>query len=218
MKFDICIPTCKTIDELDDLIKEIEYNTPEIHRLIVSCQPLSAARNRNYCLSYADSDIITMLDDDIRGFYPGWLTNLLYPIMQDKNIIMCSARLLDNNKNIAPGMGMVGDQNGYAEIHATYEINDIEYKRVTPAAVVFRKSDILFDENFIGSGYEDTSFMNEISKKFNGMKFIVNNHCKLIHMNESTNQGGNYWKHNHDYYCKKHPWDIIAKDQKCWVK
>ena len=65
---DIIIATCKTKDEVNGLISEITLNTPEPHRIIATCQPLSASKNRNFGLSYANSDIIVMCDDDMTGF------------------------------------------------------------------------------------------------------------------------------------------------------
>jgi len=219
LKFDILIPTYKPLEKVQKLIDEIEYYTPEKHRLIVSCQPLPASKNRNYCLSYADSEIMVMMDDDIINFYPGWLTNLIYPMMNDKNIIITSARLLDKNKNANNNMGMVKDKTDYAEIREAYNIDGVSYKRVTPAAIAFRKTDIKFDEVFLGSGYEDTAWMNDMSKEYNGMKFVVNNCCQLIHINNRSGQDDEkIWQHNHDHYCKKYEWDEVAKNQKWWKK
>jgi glycosyltransferase involved in cell wall biosynthesis len=219
MHIDIIVPTCKEYWNLKGLIQEIEDNTPEHHRLIVTCQPLSASKNRNYGLSYADSDIIVMLDDDILSFYPGWLTNLVYPLLTDKNIVLCSARLLTSDKKRCDNMGMVGDNDIYAKIVGAFNIDGIEYKRVTTAAIAFRKSELRFDENFKGSGYEDTDFMNQVSEKFTDMEFIVNNQCELIHLNRQVGQENQeIWQHNHDYYCRKYPWDNIAKSQKWWFK
>lgn len=217
MLIDIIIPTNHKLDEIRPLINEIEYNTPEQHRIISTCQPVSAAKNRNYGLSFANSDIITMLDDDVTGFYPGWLTNMIFPLLQDPDIIMCSARLLNKDRTRAQNMGMVNGSGSYQEIPASYNIDGIEYKRVTTAVICFRKNDVRFDENFQGSGYEDTAFMDDISAAHNGMKFIVNNACELIHLNEMKGQGDpEIWQQNHDYYCKKYPWDIVAKNQKYW--
>jgi glycosyltransferase involved in cell wall biosynthesis len=217
MRIDIIIPTYRKLDILQNLITEIEYNTPENHRLICTCQPLSAAKNRNYGLSFANSEIIVMCDDDIIRFYSGWLTNLIYPMLKDKNIIMCSARLLDKNKNRCNNMGMVGGNDNYQEIQSAINHNNIQYKRVTTACITFRKNDVRFDEKFQGSGYEDTDWMNSICESFNGMKFIVNNQCELIHKNERKGQENKeIWQHNHELYCQKYPWDEVAKNQQWW--
>jgi len=216
---DICIPTNKKRSEIDDLIKDIKANTPEFNRIIASCQPLSASKNRNYCLSFANSDIIVMMDDDITGFYPGWLTNFIHPMLEDPLIIICSARLLDKNRKRINNMGMIGGSGELQEIPASFNHKGTGYKRVTTACIAIRKNHIRFDEEYIKSGYEDTDFMNQISRAFPASKFIVNNNCELIHLNHMQGQDDREaWQHNHDHYCKKWEFDTVAKDQKCWAK
>ena len=87
---------------------------------------------------------------------------------------------------------------------------------VPTAAIAFRHTLLRFDEGFIGSGYEDTAFMNEFNEKHPG-RIVVNNQCRLIHANEKKNQGGPYWEHNHEYYMKLYPDDVAVKDQKDWT-
>ncbi|MFX0132984.1 MAG: glycosyltransferase family 2 protein [Candidatus Hodarchaeota archaeon] len=215
---DIIIATSRTREEVKPQVEEIETNTPESHRIIATCQPLSAAKNRNFGLSFANSDLIVMLDDDIIGFYSGWLTTFISFMQEDKNIVLSSARLLDKNGHCNNNMGMnVPVNETYSEIKSSFVVKNIFYKRITTACICFRKSKIRFDETFQGSGFEDTCFMNQISEKFNGMKFIVNNKCKLIHLNEMKGQGNKeIWEFNHTHYCKKYPWDTVAQNQKWW--
>lgn len=217
MRIDIIIPTCKKKEDIQKLINDIEYNTPENHRLICTCQPLSASKNRNYGLSYVNSELFIMCDDDITGFYLGWLTNLIYPMQKDKNIIMCSARLLFPNREWNNNMGMYKTKESYTKLTSAFNENGIEYKRITTACLSLRKNNIRFDENFKGSGYEDTDYSNQLSEEFNGMDFIVNNQCELIHENKKQGQGNqNIWQENHDYYSEKYPWDTVCNNQKFW--
>jgi GT2 family glycosyltransferase len=167
---------------------------------------MSAAKNRNFALSWASSDIIIFLDDDITGFYKGWLTDLIEP-MSDPNIMVLGARLTNPE-----GKSQMG-ANSSAE--PVYPAND---NRVTTAVIAIRKNDIRFDENFIGSGYEDTDYCQQIKEKHGLSKIWINNNCKLIHINEMKNQGGEYWEHNHAYYCQKWPNDYAVKNQKDWTK
>lgn len=212
MKIDICIPTYREFDQIQELINDIEYYTPENHRIIATCQLLSASKNRNYALSFVNSDIIIMLDCDIKGFYIGWLTNLIFPMLNDKDIIICSARLLDENKNVIHQMGAHFVPKDFIGIHVADTSAYKKYKRVATSCIAIRKNNVRFDEGFKGSGYEDTAYMNEINIKYPDKKIVINCNCKLIHMNEEKNQGGEYFKHNRDYYTSLYPDDIACKN------
>lgn len=201
---DIIIATCKNREEVQPMIDEIRNNTPEEHRIIATCQPLSASKNRNFGLSFANSEIIVMLDDDITGFYEGWLTDLL-KLFEEKNVILVSARLLDKNGKTNDNMGMRWK-------------NEIEDKKVTTAAVAFRKNDLMFDEEFINSGYEDTDFMLRLGAEFPDMKFVIANNCRLIHLNEMKGQNDlKSFEHNRKYFISKHP-GKGAENQRQWTK
>jgi hypothetical protein len=214
---DIIIATNKLKEEINCQIKEIKSNTPEDHRIIATCQPLSASKNRNYGLSYANTDIIIMTDDDVTSFYKGWLTDLIKPMLDDLSIMVCAPRLLDKNRNYGHMMGgsKIPKDNG------VYESERFRYKnyyRLPTALIAFRKNNILFDENFIGSGYEDSDWCNQLNINFPDKKMVINNNCKLVHINEEKNQGGRYFEHNKAYYLQKYPDDPTVINQKDWTK
>jgi hypothetical protein len=220
VKIDIIIPTCRNKEEVQSQISEIENNTTEPHRIIATCQPISAAKNRNYGLSFANSSIIIMLDDDITGFYQGWLTDFISVFNDHPDAVLTSARLLSKDRKPNNNMGMNTRHDlDYAEVHTSYTIDGVKYRRVTAAAIAFKKTNVVFDEVFKLSGYEDTSFMNDLSKSNPNGLFYVNNKCKLIHLNNMLGQGDkDIWQFNHDHYCKKYPWDTIAANQRWWGK
>lgn len=198
---DILLPTNKTKDCIQPLIDEIEKNTPEEHRIIASCQPLASSKNRNYCLSYANSDIVCMLDDDITGFYPGWLFAMIQQMIVP-DVVLVSARLLGRNKEPNTNMGMKWG----------YEIRD---KKVTTACLAFYKTDLRFDEEFQLSGYEDTDFVLRYAKRTSG-RFVIASGCQLIHLNEMKGQDDKEaWEHNRQHFIKKHP-GMGAENQKWW--
>ena len=89
---DIIIPTCKP--DVNAQIDEIKRFTPEIN-VIATCEDTSAARNRNLGLSYAKSDLVIMMDDDITGFYKGWIDDLMN--FWDDSFAIMSVRLLEPN-------------------------------------------------------------------------------------------------------------------------
>lgn len=91
---DILIPTCKSKDEIFPQLEEMNKNTPEIHSIFTTYMNWSAAKNRNYAHRNATSPYVIMVDDDILGFFRGWATVLIEPLVNNPDIRFCSARLM----------------------------------------------------------------------------------------------------------------------------
>ncbi len=199
---DIIIPTIKSYNEIKDQIQEIEKHTKENHNIIATCQKVSASKNRNIGLKKAKSDIVIMLDDDIIGFFNKWINRLLYAF-QDNDVYIASARLMKPNGNYA-----IMNGNTLENRQGIFGISGGKDGCLPSAAIAFRKTNIRFDENYIGSGFEDTDFMYQYRQKFNPCKFVICNRCQLIHKHEKKNQGGDYFIHNRDYFCNKWNSDI----------
>lgn len=151
----------------------------------------SAAINRNMCLDRTCTEYIIMLDDDIWGFYPMWDCDLLRPLIEDENIIMVSARLMQRNGApaymLCDGWGERIDDGDYIEMPG---------KELPTSCFAIRRNEVRFNEGYIGSGFEDNQYCIDLAKAFPCGKFIVNNKCKVIHANEKKNQHGEYWEHN----------------------
>jgi len=213
---DIIIVSNRKEEELDGFFSSIVENTPESNRIIITCQPYSSSINRNMGLFAANTDIIAMLDDDIIGFYSGWLTDLIHPLLKDENVILSSARLTIDGEKPARMMG--------GKVVSKCDIQDVDksvfrgYKRVATACFAMRKNELIFDENFIGSGYEDTDFCNRLNMSYPGKRIVISNKCKLIHLNRMTNQGGNFFESNKSYYLSLYPDDKEVINQKDWTK
>lgn len=205
---DCCIATCKEKHQIQNQIDEIERFTRDC-RIIASCQPVSAAINRNFCLEYANTEFIVMVDDDIIGFYENWLEDLIKPMIENKDIIII-APILENPRGLTQ-MGVCGN-------HIKADIFPAVNNRVTTACIVIRKNFIRFDEKFIGSGFEDTDYCLQIKQKYGENRIWINTKVKLIHLNEMKNQGGKYFEHNHKLFLEKYPDDNASKNQKDWVK
>jgi hypothetical protein len=202
-----------------DLKKELEIadNTQEKFNLIPTCRiGESASINRNYGLDTSTSEIAVMLDDDITGFYQGWLTDLVQPMIDDPAIIIASVRLLDENRNLTHMMGGDNIPNDWG-VHTAKLSSFRNYKKVPTSCIAIRKNDVRFDEGFKGSGYEDTTYINYINLLYPTKSIVVNNNCKLIHLNEMKNQGGKYWEHNHSRYLELFPDDVTAQKQQDWT-
>ncbi len=171
----------------------------------------SASINRNYGIKNSSSDIFIMLDDDIDNFYEGWVEDLISPMLLDESIIITSARLVKLDGSYA---FMMGDNRIYEE--GVYKARVGRYKgytRVPTACLAIRRNRVLFDERFIGSGYEDTAFMNEINVLYPDRKIMINNSCRVVHHHEQKNQGGKYWEHNKKHYLSLYPDDQSVINQ-----
>lgn len=201
-------------NEKDLEITKLKKSITKEDNLIITGLDASAAKNRNYGLSQSKYNIQIMIDDDIEGFYWDWIGDLIKPMLFDKNIIILAARLLDKDGTFGSMMncGEMEDEGLCFPQKSAYK----DYCRVPTACIAVRNNPVRFDENFIGSGYEDTAYMNEINKNYPELKVMVNNDCKLIHRNEKKNQGGKYFEHNKKHYLSLYD-DPTVRRQTDWT-
>jgi hypothetical protein len=195
----ILIPSCKREDELAPMLADIRRTAPD-SQIVVSCSPDSAAVNRNRCLAFLEvGEIAIMVDDDIEGFYPGWVDELAAPLLRDPFVVMASARLLKRD----------GTFNHTCSDNYDSEPNEIEIfphnNSILPtAAVALRKlKDVRFDEALRGSGFDDDDLCRQYIYSYPSSRFLQLNAPKLIHVNERKNQTGKYWEHNSRYFRRK---------------
>ena len=195
-KIDIIIPTCKRLHEVQPLIAEIEANTLHPHRVIATCQRVSAPKNRNYGLTVAESSIIVMVDDDMTGFFKGWLIKMIEPIQADANVCMVSARLMRETGEAAHNSG------------DNYDLDSkwayVQRKVIPSAAIAFIDIGLKFDEEYIGSGFEDTDLCFQYHRENPDYEFVINNECRLVHRNEMKSQKSDgIWEHNQAIFLRK---------------
>lgn len=191
----ILIPTCKPIGELKivDELHDIDHDATIILQTSVG----SAAYNRNRALEQVElGEIVIMMDDDMTGFFTDWATLLVEPFKLIPDTVMVSARLM--RKDGRYGV-MVGEN---YDLQKDFVI--VDKRRLPTACIAFRHDGTMFDENFLGSGFEDDDFCKMKANKYPDGVFVINNLVKLIHLNEMKNQKGEYWKHNKNYYLQKH--------------
>ncbi len=184
----ICIPTLKTRDQISPQICCLE-GFSEGCEVYASCIVQSAAANRNDCLDHTAGEIVIQIDDDISGFYDGWVNDMIAPL-SDPDIIITSARLLRIDGTFAPMMDFAGVADiGWAEV-----------PRVPTAAIAFRRNNLRFfddvearrrgyERGYQLSGFEDDDFVHCFQELFPGKKVVINNDCKLVHLNEMKGQG-----------------------------
>lgn len=194
-RIDVIIPTCKMLDKVRVLIDMLEENTPEPHRIIATCQEVSAGKNRNYGLEIAESPIVVMIDDDMKGFFPGWLSKIIQPIEEDRNVCMVLARLLNPDGTPA--------QNSSDNYDMKSKWCYVQRKVLPSSAIAMRDIGLRFDTVYIGSGFEDTDMCFQYHQTNPKYEFVINNECPLIHLNEMKNQKGNVWEHNEAAFLEK---------------
>lgn len=197
MNYSIIIPSCKSRDELQKFIGPIKKTVLKDVPIILTGFPVSAATNRNYGLDKCKTEYCIMLDDDINGFFSGWAEELLKPFELCKNVVMVSARLMKENKidtalmmNIQPRMEYL------------YQIIDDQF--LPSACIAFKNDGTRFDENFVGSSWEDTDFCVSLQKKNQYGLWIINNKVKLIHKNEMKSGNPKVFAQNRKYFEQKH--------------
>ena len=196
LAYDILVPTCKPYEKVKELVARImETSDTTAGNLHVTCKNVSASINRNYALQHATAPVVIMLDDDISGFYPGWDETLVEALHLSSNHVMVSARLM--NKDNTPGTMMNITPNLTGEFQY---VNGF----LPSACIAFYNDGTRFDENFIGSGWEDTDFCVSLQKKYPKGEFLIANEAKLIHNNEMKNGNGIMFAKNKAYYLKKH--------------
>jgi len=196
----IIIPTCKSQTGIKPFLRRVEENISEQFNVMPTCFHASAATNRNFGLNIATSEIVIMMDDDIKGFFPGWADELIKPLLDrdGEEVIMVSARLMQSKTK--PGVMM----NISPDLSVEWQL--IAEQLLPSACIAFRKDDTRFDEAYLGSGWEDTDFCYQLNEKYPEGKYLINNNVELIHKNEMKNQMNTNFLHNKYYF--KNKWNI----------
>ena len=196
----IIIPSLKSAEDLRDMLKCIEETTVLNNKVIVTGLQASASVNRNHGLEWmGDAKLGIMLDDDVEGFYKGWDQDLVAPFSNDPQLAVISARLMTRGGK--PGANCADNYDlGPDYIY----VQKKQYSILPTAAIAFKNIGLKFDENFIGSGFEDSDWMFRYLESNKDFKFMINNKCRLIHLNEMKNQKGTYWDHNFKYFNDKY--------------
>jgi len=215
---DIIIPTNKHPHHIKKQLKEMR-NTIDVERynIITTHLEASSPTNRNHGLIMATSDIVIMCDDDLTGFTEGWADRLVEPL-KDESIIMVSARLMKTKKT--PGVMMdipcIMDRRLY-EVEKFYDVVDsksgkaIPVRAVPSACIAFRRDGTMFDQMYIGAGFEDTDICFQLCCKYPHGRMVINNECKIIHKNEMKNQMNGQLQANQLYFRFK--WGLDADNQ-----
>lgn len=182
---DVIIPSYKTELELSGLIASIRATAGCSHRIVTTCQPLSAAGNRNYGLDRAAfKDMVVMVDDDIQCWKYGWLKILFDAIMRPE-VVMVSAQLF------RPGGAKFAYMTGINDWGATPKWTGetvVRTKMLLTACCAIKPHGLRFDEEYVGSGFEDTDFCKQLERAAPDGIFLVCHDAHIIHLNEQKRQ------------------------------
>lgn len=168
----IIIPTIKAEKELAEMVSQIKNTVVHELDLVIVSGDRCEAKNRNIGLDKAKGEFIIMCDDDTEGFPHGWDKDLI-DALKHTGASMVGARLLNPDGSL------------HATKYRNFDLSKdfVEVPTMITACCAFRKSILRFDENFKGSGFDDTDFCKQL-----GGKFFVANKVRIIHRNECKNQ------------------------------
>jgi len=198
---DVIIPTCRRPDEVAPLVDEIERTAGCPVNILATCQDASASVNRNMGLRWAQSDPRIMLDDDICDFDAGWVMSLAEAIEATPDCVMLSPQLMKPGKlEYALMMGMAPPTSGKPRGAGCTNVGRVP---LLTACVVIRKDDILFDEGFVGSGWEDNAYCGAQNELYpNGFR-VVSHEIQVVHRNEMKNQREHFERNRRHYESRK---------------
>ncbi len=192
---DVIIPTCKTREEVLPLIAEIEKTAGRQVNVIATCKQLSASCNRNIGLDQAVSDPRIMIDDDITGLPQDWLVALTKVLEDNPECVMVSPQLIKPDGDFALMMGCPMPKAAGAGTRAA------EGPHLLTACIAIRKDDLRFDENFVGSGWEDNDYCDRQAERYPEGVRVIQHDIQVVHRNEMKNQPENFVR-NREYYLK----------------
>lgn len=200
---EIIIPTMLEDVKLKHLINQIKRTANYPYEILFTGTNSSASANRNIGLRQSKCPMVVMVDDDIEfpNISYGWLNNLVETLSRP-DVVMVSAQLLNKDHTYAYMTGLQDCKLPPKVVGETI----VPTKRILTACCAFKHYGLLFDENFVGSGFEDIDFCNQLAKKRPDDKFIICHSALAIHRNEAKNQRGDYWTYNEQYYNRK--WNI----------
>jgi hypothetical protein len=145
----------------------------------------------------SNADAVVMLDDDISGLTPGWDAALIRALEEVPGAVMVSARLMNADGTVGTMMSIKPDLSPQRQV--------VEKGYLPSACIAFRRYRAAwFDENFIGSGWEDTDFCDTLHTINPSGVFAICNDIRVVHRNEMKNGSAVNFELNKRYYMKKH--------------
>jgi hypothetical protein len=184
----IIIPAYDDSANLRRVIWSIEQTVDLPYELIIARAKQCVAKNRNAGLDRATQDLTVFMDDDVL-LPAGWLSNLVSGLAKNEDIGAVSSLLIFPNG--APQTRRPDLKSG-------------EMWDVTAPGTCFvysrrRVNDMRFDENYLGSQWEDTDWIWQVKEL--GLKTLVTGDVTVVHDHQIRE---NQWLvENMTYFQKK---------------
>jgi glycosyltransferase involved in cell wall biosynthesis len=198
---DVVIPTRVQPAALADLTAQIAETAGCAYRIVHTGNPRgSASANRNLGLSRSNGQMVAMVDDDVE-FPPssvGWL-RVLVEALSRPSVVMVSAQLYHPDGRHAYMTGVQDCGNAPKDEGETV----VPSRRLLTACCAFKPSGLTFDEGYVGSGFEDIDFCNQLAAARPDGVFLVCHEARAVHRNEAKHQRGIFWKRNEARYNMK---------------
>lgn len=190
---DVIIPTMLSWEDVEPQINDIMRTAGMPVRVIATCRPVCAAKNRNIGLDLAISNLRVMLDDDVTSFPFGWVVGLLQVLRDHPNCVMVSPQLIRPDGRYALMMGCSQGRPIGSGVHP------ITGPHLLTACIAFRKDDLRFEEGFVGSGFEDNDYCDKQRARYPSATWLVNHDIQVVHRNEMKHQR-EHFRRNREYY------------------
>ena len=172
MKVCIIIPTIKLVSRLIALFEEIKHTVYYDLNLIIESSKESAAINTNRGMDKAKGEYIVICGDDVEQFPMHWDKGLV-DAMEATGATIVGPRLLNPDGKLQ------------AVNYANYDLSRdyVQTTTMITAICMFKNTPLRMDENYLGSGFDDTDFCLQI-----GGPYFVANTVRVVHRNEKKNQ------------------------------
>lgn len=197
--FNVIVPTRSPASALHRLVEQIMATAGVPVTVHVTGRPGSASVNRNAGLDMASgAGVVAMVDDDIEFVIPEslrWLKVMVDALLRPE-VVMVSAQLYQPDGFPAY---MTGLQDCGLLPQGTGE-TVVPSRRLLTACCAFKPSGCRFDEAYVGSGFEDCDYCNQLVQARPDGVFLVCHDARVIHRNEQKRQGGRYWAHNRRHF------------------
>ncbi len=184
---DVIIPTCKSLDELvtsygAPLVDEVDRTAGCPVNVIATCKPVSASANRNLGLDQAESEVRLMIDDDIESMQHGWVEKMVEVMRDYPECVMLTVELFDlkGGRGLMAGGPPRGDRG----------VSVVPSRKLLTACIAIRKwpDHIRFDEEFIGSGFEDDDISAQLRQEYPDGTWMICHDVRVVHANEMKGQ------------------------------
>ena len=177
----VAIPCYRRGPKLWRTLWSLNSTSPDVHVHVEEAERCVAA-NRNAALAKLDTRYVVMMDDDV--LLPMlWLEKLMLVLLATPDAGIVGPKMT----------GMIGQSQNGQSLLKVDEVMDC----VMPGTLMLfdreRVTGCVFDEEYLGSQWEDTDFVMQVKAK--GLSTLVTGSVWILHDNEFTNgRGDNYVK------------------------